>query len=236
MAKVYSEDGKYPKRIDDYIIYTLDGEKIMRRVSGFTSKGMQSDAKYALSRLNASEFGHLSQCCKLLRRALEEVLPKKNRLLVVNNFTKIMRQVQVCDTLNAKGNRSVVVGLQSEEGRAVLCGYNMHPFGNNSVGITRHDITIIVAMDSAVFPEGADCFGMRALVLEYDFETGNNTLTTGDWMFYAKPLLQKSYVMQLPDFVSGTGMVFRLAEVGFFSAVDGAFLGVGDGNSLVFLD
>ena len=97
MAKVTVE-GKYPKRIGNYVLYPLNDEVIMKAKSGFTSKALKTSPKYALSRQNASEFGRVSSTCKELRLALKDYLPKKNNLLVVNNLTKKMRQLLGVDT------------------------------------------------------------------------------------------------------------------------------------------
>jgi len=76
MAKVTVE-GKFPKRIDDYVLYKLGDQIIIRANSGFTSKALKTSPKYALSRQNASEFGRVSATCKQLRLALSGFLPKK---------------------------------------------------------------------------------------------------------------------------------------------------------------
>ena len=59
MAKITSYEGKLPKRIEDYVIYPLNGAIIIRAKSGFTSKALKNSPKYALSRQNASEFGRV---------------------------------------------------------------------------------------------------------------------------------------------------------------------------------
>lgn len=87
MAKVII-DGKFPKRIDNLVLYKLDNQVIIREISGFTSVNLLTSPKYLLSRQNASEFGRVSSTCKQLRLVLKDYLPKKNNLLVVNSLTK----------------------------------------------------------------------------------------------------------------------------------------------------
>lgn len=234
MAKI-STDGKYPKRIGNYIIYTLNDEKIIRNVSGFTSEGMKNSPKYALSRMNASEFGRLSSFCKLFRMALGELMPRTNKLLVVNNFTKIMRQVQLCDPIHVKGERNLATALQTEEGRAQLRGYNFNADGTMLLAVALVENCVRFKAEQMVYPDGVTYVGLRVSVLEFDFESGNNTLVSGDWFFYKTPLDATEYALAIPEVAGGFGMVFTLLEVGFFSGAD-SLVSVGGGNGLVVVD
>ena len=53
MAKIVSYQGTLPKKIDDYVIYELDGQLVIRGISGFNSTALKKKAKYALCRQNA---------------------------------------------------------------------------------------------------------------------------------------------------------------------------------------
>lgn len=87
MAKI-SAEGKVPKRLGNCVVYPLDGNMILRKISGFSSIGMLKDSRYERSRQNASEFGRVSALCKKIRVVLKDILPKKNNLAVCNSFIK----------------------------------------------------------------------------------------------------------------------------------------------------
>ncbi len=80
MAKIVSYSGRIPKRIlDNYVIYNLGEDLIIREKSGFTREALLRDAKYANCRRNSSEFGRVSKTCKGIRVALAGLLPKNKR-------------------------------------------------------------------------------------------------------------------------------------------------------------
>jgi len=49
MAKV-TTDGKFLRRIGDFVLYQLQGAIVIRAKSGFTSKALKTSPKYTLSR------------------------------------------------------------------------------------------------------------------------------------------------------------------------------------------
>ena len=169
MAKI-SSDFKIPKRIGDFVTYPLDGEYIIRKKSGFTKKGMAKNPKYARSRENAKEFGAVSRLSKNVRIALKEVLPTSNNLAVCNSLTAVMRKVMCCDDLAERGNRSLKNGFETDNGKALLNGYDFNPnslFRNVFKGDFHFDIEKRVlqfdsfeTVKSFVFPEGANCVGL----------------------------------------------------------------------------
>jgi len=126
MAKI-SSDGKIPKQIEDYIVYPLNGDYIIRRKSGFTSKKMKTDPRYGQSRNNAAEFGKVSSLCKKIRMALEGILPKKNNLAICNSLVKMMHYLLVFDTESIRGQRNLLKAFENEKGRQSLEGYHLNP-------------------------------------------------------------------------------------------------------------
>ncbi len=43
MAKIVSYQGTLPKKIDDYVIYELDGQLVIRGISGFNSTALKKE-------------------------------------------------------------------------------------------------------------------------------------------------------------------------------------------------
>lgn len=224
MAKITAFEGKVPKRIGDYVVYPLDGDLVIRSKSGFTSKALKTDPKYALSRKNASEFGRVSSLCKGVRMALKDILPKKNNLAVVNAFTKKMREVMTHDVVTTIGERHLAQALQHEAARRQLQGYDFNPDCSIDLQCTLEGSQLEVNTDRIVVPKGANCIGFRAAVLAFDFETGASQFVTGHWLLYSSTGLQDRIVLDLPELEPQGGVVFRLLEVQFYVEEEGSYV------------
>lgn len=236
MAKI-SSDGKIPKRIDDdHVIYRLNGEYIIRKKSGFTKKGMEKDPKYARSRENANEFGAVTQLGKLIRIALKEVLPKSNNLDVCNGLTAVLRKVMCCDEVVERGNRSLKNGFETAGGRALFAGHDFNPnglfrnvFKGNYCFDSSSKLMQIAPFDTAnafVFPEGANCVGLRMGILRFNFVTTVSAFfKLTDWsLFRLESGITEGFQMGIEDFPDGEGVLFFLLELSFFVEYEGSFV------------
>ena len=230
MAKIEAE-GKLPKRIGNYVIYELQGQKIIRTISGFTSKALKKSPKYALSRQNASEFGRVSSLCKQVRMVLKGILPKNNNLLIVNTFTKKMREVMTFDPLSARGSRNLAVALEQDAGKKRLVGYCFNPEADLTIAYVLHESSLHLTTTAMVFPESANCVGFRVHDLEFDFRSCNHQLEGEDWSFYSKQGLPEDVVLALPKLDAQSGVVFTLLEVEFYVFEDGSYVPVADDRS-----
>lgn len=235
MAKITDFEGKLPKRIDDYVIYKLYDDIIIRGKSGFTTKALKNDAKYFKSRNNAKEFGKVSSLCKAVRMMLKELLPKKNNLAVVNSFTKKMREVMTYDLVSVYGERNLVHALKNDAGRQLLKDYEFNPdsffTASQLVFSQRGKNKINLTVRSIVFPDGANCIGFRVAVLEFDFETKASQLITGNWLFYGKVFDVENITILIPDIEVHCGILFTLLEVQFYNEADGSYEPIVDDRS-----
>lgn len=243
MGKI-SSDFKIPKRIGDFVIYPLDGEYIIRKKSGFTKKGMAKDPKYARSRENAKEFGAVSRLSKNIRMALKEVLPTSNNLAVCNSLTSIMRKVMCCDEAAERGYRSLKNGFETDNGKVLFTGYDFNPnslFLNVFKGDYQFDIEKRVlhfdsfkTVEAFVFPEGANCVGLRMGVLRFDFNTTTSFFNLTDWsLFPIESSITEVLKMGIEDVPEGEGNVLFLLEVAFFAANEDSYLSFGKNDTKV---
>lgn len=234
MAKI-SSDGKIPKRIGDFVTYPLDGNCIIRRTSGFTIEGMAKDSKYARSRENATEFGAVSRLGKLIRIAMKEVLPRSNNLDVCNCLTAVLRKVMCCDEVAERGKRCLKNGFKTASGRAQFTGHDLNPnglFRNAFKGNYRFDTSSklmqIAPFETAevfVFPEGANCVGLRMGVLQLDFDTTLSFFKLTDWfLFRLESSVTEGFQVVIEGFPDGEGVVFFLLELSFFVEHEGSFI------------
>lgn len=234
MAKVTVE-GKFPKRIDDYVLYKLGDQIIIRANSGFTSKALKTSPKYALSRQNASEFGRVSATCKQLRLALSGFLPKKNNLAVVNTLTKKMRQVLVFDTLAVRGERTLAKAMTTIEAQNQLRGYHFNPETEISLdySIANHQLQFIT--DRITFPDGATSVGCIVLTLDFNFDTCESSLSEGNNYFYNCARLPDSITIEMPKTEVSNGVLFTILVLDFFKEMDGGYLPLENDRSKVVM-
>ena len=240
MAKI-SGDGKLPKRIGEYIVYQLEGENIIRRKSGFTSKKINDDAKYVNSRNNASEFGKISALCKKMRLVLKEILPKKNNLAVCNSLVKKMRHLLVFDVKSARGLRNLSRAFENDEARLALVGYNFNPdcefdnFLEHVLVYKNSDYTInfdsFFISKSVKFPDGANYFGLRAHSLGFDFVAGEGVLHSPGWAFFANDSKIEGFSLKVDPVKFSDIVNFVLLEAQFFVLDGGSYVAVADDSS-----
>lgn len=220
MAKIISCKGKIPKRIGDtHVVYPLNGDYIVREKTGFESKALLKAAKYANCRRNASEFGRISRTCKGFRLSLEGLLPRNNKLDVVNSLTKHMRSLLVHDFQNGKGNRLLQTALEHSEGKRGFVGYDFNPATTIAVSTTFAEGQLRV--HTIETRSACKWMGFRLHVLAYDWEAMVGDLYSGCWHFEQGLEGTLRYTFPKPG-DSGRGLIYLL-EVQYFEAKDGEF-------------
>jgi hypothetical protein len=234
MAKITVE-GKFPKRIDDYVLYKLDDQIIMRAKSGFTSKALKSSPKYALSRQNASEFGRVSATCKQLRLALCGFLPKKNNLAVVNALTKKMRQVLVFDATAVRGERTLAKAMATIEAENQLKGYQFNTEMNSSLAYVIVNSQVQFTTNGIVFPVGATSVGCTILVLDFNFETCESMLCESKKYFYNSLRLPDSIFIEMPKMEVINGKLFTILVLDYYKENDGGYLPIEDDRNTMVM-
>ena len=235
MAKVIVE-GKFPKRIGNYVLYPLASDIVMKKKSGFTREALKTSPKYELSRRNASEFGRLSSTCKELRLALKDYLPKKNNLLVVNALNKKMRQLLVFDTTSVRGERTLANAMASIEGRSQLKGYHFNPVVNGANTTTFNADKLQVSTSGIDFPDGATSAGFAVVTLVFDFDTKASSLSESKKHFFNAITLPDLIELEVPKMEHTNGVLFTILVVEFYIQEDGGYVPlVNDGNKVVMI-
>lgn len=226
MAKIISCEGEIPKRIGAFVIYKLHDDLVIRGISGFTTKALKHSPSYERCRRNASEFGPVSSLCKKVRVALQEILPKKNNLTVVNSFTKKMREVMTCDLVSLYGERQLANALMTNAGKQLLDDYDFNPDTSILISYELHGNNLLLTTNKLVLPDGANCIGFRTHQLEFDFTNSEHQLQNGDWYFYSQSSLPDFVDLAVPDIENREGVVFTILETDFYNYEKGSYLPV----------
>jgi hypothetical protein len=165
--------------LDDVtFVKTKDGYLVKEKTS-LNGKRIASDASFARTRENGSEFGRAGKAGKTLRSAVQTLLQNGKDSRVTSRLTRRMIQVLQADTLNDRGQRNVIDG---EAG--MLQGFNFNldaplegtlyaPFTTNidrALGLLDVHIAPFVPNEQVTAPPGATHFKLSSLGTEVDFE------------------------------------------------------------------
>lgn len=241
MAKVLSEE-KLPKKIDDYIIYSLNGESIMRKKSGFTSEKMTKDPKYAVSRQNAGEFGSVSSLCKKMRMGLNGVLPKKNNLAICNSLVRQMKGLVYLDDESVRGERQLWKAFLNEKAREMMTGYDFNPngilpkaLGDGFVLDSSGNLLLSgLSMKNGIsFPNGSNSFGIRLHHFDFDFIKGMSTLYSSEWLFLKNDSVVDDVLLRCSIPENPIGSLFSICEIQFFVSDRDGFVPLPDDGGKV---
>lgn len=114
--------------LDGLNFYTLNGQDVVRRAGGgFTGKAIRTKASMEQVRLNMSEFGHVSGVNKVLRHALRPLFGGYRDGTLAARLQTALSAVKNCDPEGTKGNRTVMAGLATAEGRKALRDFAFTP-------------------------------------------------------------------------------------------------------------
>ena len=187
---------KITGEFDGLLFYELNGQIIIRKKSGFDGKAIKSKPNYERTRENASEFGMVVQMGKKLRLALHPFVKKIHSPYLHNHIVKKLHEVMRCDTESERGKRSVAKGLLTDEGKALLDGFELNEKVALSKMIVGTDYTSLLSEGQLVFPalqqenirfpEYATHIGLQLAVLWFDANRQAFTLVMGDRLVLAK--------------------------------------------------
>lgn len=213
-----------------------NGKIIVRKTGGFKDKPIKTHANYARTRENASEFGRCARAGKVFRMALRRYLKPMNISYVHNKVLKLFREVLVFDSTSVRGYREVGLGLQSDQGKELLVGYEFDP--NCKVSFLfplTYDLNldagqlIFSNLDSnlASFPKGATHVIVEFGLLRMDFMELVATKLVTDTLVLGKESVITSSMLTVavPE---GDGVLIGLLHVGFRQEVDGIFYNLKD--------
>lgn len=236
MAKLVCS-GLFPKRIGKYVVYLLSDveEPVVRLNSGFDAESWHTADKYVKSRQNASEFGRLTQVCRLFREELDMVLPSYNRKGICNHLVKKLYPFIAMDGVSVWGERSLSEAFKCAEVREAMVGFDFNPDSQfdgscgTFVGVSpalTYRIDVERFRERHLFPVGSDCVAVQLHRFVFDFETGTGFLLSGGLWFINQDSILDSISMPVPVLEGCTGVDFLLLSVTYFCVNDGSFVPV----------
>ncbi|HKX87291.1 MAG TPA: hypothetical protein VJL37_11515 [Flavobacterium sp.] len=217
--------------IDDFVFYTLKGERCVRRKDKKQGERIKNDANFERIRENNNEFGHCSGSGKLLRQGLASLVVKAKDDRLVSRMQRILSNIKDLDTVSVRGQRKVYEGLKTVEGKQLLKGFDFNVNTSlNKVLRTKWELApednILHFPDFSpnqqlVFPEGATHARMVLAVTRVDFETGIYATAYSPEMSVAKATTSVDLVLSTEHLPESNGFVFYVLAVSFFQETGG---------------
>jgi hypothetical protein len=234
---------KITGQFDGLSFYELNGKIVVRRTGGFEGKAIKSKPNYERTRENASEFGLASAIGKKLRLELRPFLKKIHTPYLHNHVLKLFLEIMRCDSTSERGKRTVVLGLQTEEGRQLLDGFEF----NQAVPLSSMVVSAFEALpeegrlvfpdlrkETIRFPEYATHIGLQFSVLWFDAEKESFTLAMGDKMVLPKTGFAPCQTLSVAA-TDATGMPIGLLFAEFLQEVNGELLELEGAGLKVFV-
>lgn len=158
--------------IGDLVFYNLNGTPVVRRKSGFSKEGYESNPKYQKVRENSQEFGHCSKSGKLIRKSLEDFIGDCEDKYLYQKFAKVMTQIKDLDTKNEKGKRRIEIGLQNPKAYELLADFQFGKFPKLE-GISLDDAFFTKSLSFKDKPSGSS---VQLITMKPDFVNLNMDL------------------------------------------------------------
>src|SRR5690606_6194299 len=99
----------------------LYGKQVARAAGGgFNGDAIRTKASMQRVRENGSEFGHCSKANKLFRRATHEFYEHYKFAGMHGHLMRLFTQLKDLDSISARGQRQVSVGVQTDAGNSLL--------------------------------------------------------------------------------------------------------------------
>lgn len=208
---------------------TRQGPIMVRTTGGFDGVAIRTKPNYQRTRENALEFKQVVAVGKLLRLALPTYLHPMRIPYGHNKVVQLFHRVQRFDTLHVRGARTVAQGLQSNEGKALLDGFEFDSrhsaaqyFPVDYSFLPEVGALVLNAFDSSTIPflEGSDKAKMRFGLLRMDFEQLEYQLSEELEITFGRnesiPPTTLSTILPM-----GTGVLLGFMSISFYHEVSG---------------
>jgi hypothetical protein len=214
---------------DGLSFYKLNGQIVVRKTGGFKGNAIKTQANYVRTRENATQFGYCSSIGKALRLSLQPFIKKISTPYLHNHVVKLLNGIVKLDHVSVRGAKTVLLGLSSDEGKALLLGFDFNkemPFKKvfpTAYSVLLADGKFIVPefySKQLLFPGRCTHIGLQFMILRFDFESLNYQLQTSEICYFSKADPTGSCALNI-NLNGGSGTLLGLVFVSFYQEVNG---------------
>lgn len=207
-----------------------DGQ-LVRAKGGISKKRMLNDPAFQRTRENGMEFGHTAKMSQLVRKSVSSLLAQAKDGRVSSRLAQTLSGIKNLDLDSVRGERKVALGLQSEEGKRLLKGFNFNnraPFDSvfrgdyvldpltGAVTLTDFNPQIHLAI-----PNGGTHVRLSVAMSVVDFETGVYQTTYSEKLTLALTYAVATQTLTPLSVPTGNGVQLFYFLLEFFQEMNG---------------
>lgn len=222
---------KIQGKIGELSFYTTKDGNLVREKGGIDAKRIASDPAFKRTRENGAEFGSSASSGKLIRDAFRPLIHHSSDQRVTARMMKIMTEIKNLDTVSARGQRNVGVGITNPLAMNLLKGFNFNiqsvlvsvMFKPYTIDTATGEISIpeLNPLNDLSYPEGATHLSIQSAWAKIDFVSKAKSVEVSD--VYNGPIDATTVdVLLTPaQAPTGSGTNFLLLMIEFFQEVNG---------------
>lgn len=217
--------------VEDLTFFKKDGKSFVRRKGGVSKERIASDPNYVRTRENNNEFIICSTAGKELRLALGSLVFKAKDNKLSSRLLKTMFDIKNYDTVSARGERQVSIGLSTPEGKQALTGFDFNinaPLKNVLFAPYLLDtptgkvvIADLIPLEQLLYPQGATHVSFQTAALGIDFATEISQLEVSNIVNLPINLTTTTVSMSPTSVPATTGVTVFLLMISFYQEVNG---------------
>lgn len=217
--------------VEDLTFYKKDGINYVRKKGGIPKERIATDPNFVRTRENNSEFKHNCDSGKVLRRALGSMVFKAKDSKLSSRMMQVMSRIKNMDTISARGQRRVSIGIGTPDGRQALRGFDFNANATlNGVLFAPYvlytttgvvEMTDFLPAEQVHFPQGATHVSFQSAILALDFETEESEVAYSPIVNLPLNLTRVDVTLTPATVPGGTGQQFFLLMVSFYQEING---------------
>ncbi len=234
--------------LDDINFYKLKEGYGVRMKGGVDKDRILSEARFARTRENMSEFGESATSGKYLRKAAAGLTLSAKDSTSVARLTKVMTSIKNFDGTSARGMRRVEIGIRTPQGLALLKSFDFNveaplytvlkaPY-TLETATGQVDIQELIPAKNLIFPPAATHVSLMCGFMIIDFATGDFDVTESPVTNLPINLTQTQVSLTPEDVPTGTGTAIYLIGIQFFQEINAVQYPLAEGafNTLSIID
>lgn len=203
---------------------------LAREKGGVDASRIANDPEFARTRENGTEFAHSATAGKLLRDAVRVLGKDASDGRISSRLTQVMTQIKNLDSVNARGERSVAEGMNTDEGKAILRGFNFNinaelgsvlsnPYQVNA-DTGEITIPVLTPNQDVNIPDGATHIIFKSGFASVNFATGESDFTVSEPIRLATDVTAQSLSLKPANVPAVEGTHFILLAIDFVQSVN----------------
>jgi len=206
-----------------------NGSIYVRTAGGFKGDAIKTKPNYVRTRENAQEFKEVVAVGVFFRFTIQVYLRPMRIPYGHNRVVQLFHRLKMLDLMNRRGFRTVAQGLQSEEAKDILNGFEFDErhkvaeyFRVSYSLLLSNGLLTLAAFDrkNVYFPKGATSARVHFVIVRIDFSTKTaSSLLESSLSFESEEVVPPTTLsVAVPP---GTGVLIGLLGISYYQEVSG---------------